>query len=143
FPGLKKLQERFGEEVDIVLVYIREAHPNEGAENWEEVKHKIPDPKSQLERSIWASKFVQDFNLPFRFLVDDIDDRVATRWAAWPVRAFLINRDGTIGYAGAQGPWSYRPYEGFVHGSGEQRKWDVLFNEESLEAYLEKRFENL
>lgn len=38
-----------------------------------------------------------------------MDDRVATRWSAWPERLFAISASGEVVYVGAQGPWGFWP----------------------------------
>jgi hypothetical protein len=40
-----------------------------------------------------------------------MDNRVDNLFAAWPERIFIIGADGRVAYAGAQGPWGFKPEE--------------------------------
>ncbi len=53
--------------------------------------------------------------------VDEMDDAVATAYAAMPERLYLIGRDGTVAYKGGLGPMFFKPAE-----------W-----EEAIETYLD------
>ncbi len=44
-------------------------------------------------------------------LVDEMDDTVATAYAAMPERLYLIGSDGRIAYKGGVGPMFFRPKE--------------------------------
>lgn len=135
--GVMELHFRYQAEVDFVLVYIREAHPRGG---FGESLGRVADPRTNEERRRIARRCREQLRLPFEVLVDDIDDPVATRWAGWPVRIFVIGTNGRVAYAGAQGPWGYRPYRGYIHGDGDRVGWDLHFSEGSLEEYLERSY---
>lgn len=132
--GLASISPIFRDSVDFVFVYIREAHPGDGDFG------DIRDPLTNRERIDAARRFRKQMRLPFPILVDFVDDRAAVRWAAWPVRAYVIDSDGRVIYSGAQGPWGYRPYEGFLHGDGKWQDIDAGFNQNSLENFLNARF---
>lgn len=135
--GLNELHTRFGEQANFVMVYIREAHSKDG---WIPAMARVSDPKTFAERSEVARRCAKQLRIKHMVLVDTIEDSVATQWGAWPTRLFVIETDGRVIYAGAQGPWGYQPYRGFTHGSGEKNGWDKPFNNESLEEFLEQRF---
>jgi hypothetical protein len=44
-------------------------------------------------------------------IVDDMDDAVATAYAALPERLYLVGSDGRIAYKGGIGPMFFRPDE--------------------------------
>ncbi len=103
------LYERFGDQAEFVLVYIREAHALDG---WS-LDHSgwsiITDPRNAEERKAAAAQTCSMLKLPFTTVVDTIDDAVAERWSAWPERLFVIGRGGRVAYVGAQGPWGFWP----------------------------------
>jgi Iodothyronine deiodinase len=106
--ALSRLYERYRSEVEFLVVYVREAHPEDGwvlAENRREGV-AFRDPRSTEERAACATRVGLD--LPF--VVDRVDDEVARRYGGWPDRLYLIGRDGRIAYQGGPGP------EGFVVG---------------------------
>ncbi len=132
--GLAELAREFEDRVEFVFVYIREAHPGAGGfEN-------IPDPLNDEERLEAARKFKAQTRFPIEILVDTHNDATATRWAAWPLRVYAVDTNGVVIYSGAQGPWGYRPYEGFLHGDGRWGDADLGFNKDTLESFLTKRY---
>ncbi len=50
-----------------------------------------------------------DLSLPL--LLDEMDNRASTAFAAWPERLVLVGADGRIVYPGAPGPWGFSPEE--------------------------------
>ena len=44
-------------------------------------------------------------------LVDEMDDAVATAYAAMPERLYLVGRDGRVVYKGGIGPMFFQPAE--------------------------------
>jgi hypothetical protein len=42
-------------------------------------------------------------------VVDEMDDRVAAAYAAWPERLYVVDKQGRIAYAGGQGPFEFWP----------------------------------
>jgi hypothetical protein len=104
--ALSRLVERYRSEVEFLVVYVREAHPEDGwvlAEN-RRAGVAVRDPRSTEERVACATRV--ELDLPF--VVDRVDDEVARRYGGWPDRLYLIGRDGRIAYQGGPGP------DGFV-----------------------------
>ena len=134
--GITALHNTYGSKAQFVMVYIREAHPLGGFAGY---LGREKDPMTLDERIAVAKRCKEQLRLPFPVLVDEMNDRVATRWGAWPVRAFVIDTDGRVAYAGMQGPWGYRPYRGYQHGNGNRTKEDLLYSQETLEEFLQKR----
>jgi hypothetical protein len=100
--ALARLYERYRSEVEFLVVYVREAHPEDGwvlAENRREGV-AVRDPRSTEERAACATRV--ELGLPF--VVDRVDDEVARRYGGWPDRLYLIGRDGRIAYQGEPGP---------------------------------------
>ena len=137
FGGLVSLAAEYEEDVNFAMIYIREAHP---ATTEMRDYSRVPDPRSDEERKRAAQQCARQMRIPFEILVDPVSDPVATRWGAWPVRLFVIDTNGIVSYSGRQGPWGYRPYEGFVHGPEEVAKEDPDFSSGSLEEWLCRRF---
>lgn len=85
-PGLKRLQQRFGDDVRFVLVNVREAHPGE----------LVPQPRSDAEKHERAQALRGKHVLPFEVAVDDIDGTVHRRFGPKPNSAYLLGPDGTV-----------------------------------------------
>ncbi len=135
--GLQELHTRYSDKAHFVMVYIREVHPKDGFGG---SLGRVNDAKTIDERMAHARRCREQLRLPFLFLVDTMMDTVATRWSAWPVRAYVVDTDGRVNFACAQGPWGYRPYRGYQHGTGKRTTIDMEFSPETLEEFLEKRF---
>ena len=131
---LLAVYEEFKDSFDFVMVYIREAHSLSGLHP---DLAKVEDPATLTQRKAAARACREDLKLPFRILVDRIDDRVATRWAAWPIRLYVVNTEGTVVYSGKPGPWGYSPGKGFEASlAKELRKHEDRFSQVSLEEFL-------
>lgn len=68
-------------------------------------------PTAFTERNEAARSCTAALSLTMPCLVDDMENSVDAAYAAWPERIFVIDTDGTIGYAGTQGPFGFEPAE--------------------------------
>lgn len=106
--ALEDLRRRYGDRVEFLVIYIREAHPEEG---WvfntnREAGIVIHDPVSQEQRASVAAR-ARELGIRMPVLIDDIDDRVASTYGAWPVRLYLVGKDGRIAFQGVFGPFGF------------------------------------
>ena len=103
------MYDKYHEDVEILLVYVREAHAIDGS--WPMGRNPVEDPVTDLERAQVASTCVADLKLPMTALVDGVNDTVNKGYAAWPDRLYLVGKDGKIAYAGGRGPFGFKPDE--------------------------------
>jgi len=99
--------------VQFFVVYIREAHPLDGASPLGGGGMPIvEDPVSLREREEVARVCMTKLALePMPALVDGLDDAVSRAYAAHPDRLYLVGRDGNIAYRGGEGPFGFKPDE--------------------------------
>jgi hypothetical protein len=110
---LEELYDRHGDEVAFFIVYIREAHPEDGwvlADNRRE-EIALADPTSIDERAAAAGACVVRLRTRIPVLLDGVDDEVALAYGGWPDRLYLIGRDGRVAFQGAEGPDGFKPEE--------------------------------
>ena len=110
---LEELHDRYGDRVAFFVVYIREAHPEDGwvlAENRAE-GIAIADPASGEARAAAASACVATLRTRIPVLLDGLGDAVALAYGGWPDRLYLIGRDGRIAFQGGEGPFGFKPEE--------------------------------
>jgi hypothetical protein len=110
---LEELHERHGDDVAFFIVYIREAHPEDGwvlADNRRE-EIALVDPVSLDERAAAADACALRLRTRIPILLDDIDDEVASAYGGWPDRLYLIGRDGSVAFQGGRGPDGFQPAE--------------------------------
>lgn len=106
---LKSLHKKYGNEVQFLFIYCREAHAIDGARPGSRVL--VEEPISTQERRDIAKKFVDDQQFGFPALLDAIDDKTGTDYAAHPDRLYLVGKDGKLAWVGDQGPRGFRPSE--------------------------------
>jgi hypothetical protein len=108
---LEELYDRHRDEVAFFIVYIREAHPEDGwvlADNRRE-EIALADPTSLGERAAAADACVVRLRTRIPVLLDDVDDEVALAYGGWPDRLYLIGRDGRVAFQGGRGPDGFKP----------------------------------
>jgi Iodothyronine deiodinase len=110
---LEELHERHGDAVAFFIVYIREAHPEDGwvLEDNREDGIAVVDPVSLEERADVASACAVRLQTRIPTLLDDLDDAVASAYGGWPDRLYLIGRDGRVAFQGGRGPDGFQPAE--------------------------------
>jgi len=110
---LEELHERHGERVAFFIVYIREAHPEDGwvLEDNRDEEIALVDPVSLGERASAADACALRLSTRIPILLDDVDDAVASAYGGWPDRLYLIGRDGRVAFQGEEGPFGFRPEE--------------------------------
>jgi hypothetical protein len=110
---LEELYDRHRKEVAFFIVYIREAHPEDGwvlADNRRE-EIALADPTSLEERAEAADACVLRVRTHIPVLLDDVDDAVALAYGGWPDRLYLIGYDGRVAFQGERGPDGFKPEE--------------------------------
>ena len=96
---VKDLYDSYKNDAQILLVYIREAHPQENGQ-LPENKHLAPIPSaiSLEQRRSAATTCAAALQMEMPILVDDLDNHVATTYRAWPYRVYVLDRTGEIAY---------------------------------------------
>lgn len=85
-PTLSDFQAKLGDQVNIVLVYVREAHPGED----------FPQPQTLQEKIDHAKMLQQVYAVDFPVVVDGIDGELHKALDTMPNSAHLIGTDGTL-----------------------------------------------
>ncbi len=103
--------EQHRDNVEFVVVYIREAHPEDG---WvitsnREQEIAFNDPTNNAERMEAALSCAIRLQIKMPVVVDDIDDNIASAYGALPDRLYLIGKGGKVAYQGEPGPWGFEP----------------------------------
>lgn len=121
--SLHDLYEQYQDQVQFILIYVREAHPVEG---WwlgggllglllrlrrTKAATDVYDPKTMEERREVAARCESELKYGIPTLVDDMEDTVNRAYAALPTRLYLVGMDGRVVYAGGLGPFGFKPQE--------------------------------
>ncbi len=107
------MKRRYGDKVEFVGVYVREAHPIDGwrMDSNDRAGIEIAQPKSARERTAVAARCCQALRMTMPLVVDGLDDRVGHLYSGMPDRLYLLSRDGRIVYKGGRGPFGFKPGE--------------------------------
>ena len=108
---LEELYDRHGDEVSFFVVYIREAHPEDGwvLEDNRDDGIEVVDPTTLAERAAAAQACALRLRTRIPMLLDDLDDAIASAYGGWPDRLCLIGRDGRVAFQGEVGPFGFEP----------------------------------
>lgn len=121
---MEELREKYREQANFLIVYIKEAHPGDEWQMESNVDSGIVynQPKTMAERMKLAQAFVENMEVDTPLLVDDITNPANACYAAWPERIYIIDTSGTIVYKSAMGPQGFKPEEvdEFLKRSGDQ-----------------------
>lgn len=108
--NIEKFAKRYEGRAKIFLVYVREAHPQDGW--WMNSNRKIgidpKQPQSDAERREIAQTCQRHLDLDVPFLVDNTDDKVGAQYSGMPNRLYLIDRQGKIAFKNARGPFGFK-----------------------------------
>jgi len=109
--ALHDLYDRFGEQVAFYVVYIKEAHPEDG---WvltynRDQGVRVVDPSSDAEREEVAGACIVRQAIRMPVLIDGVDNDVASVYGGWPDQLYLIGRDGRVTFQGDRGPFGFLP----------------------------------
>ena len=107
------MYDRLRNEVAFVVVYIREAHPEDG---WVVIDNReddirVFDPTTDAERRRVVESCVLRLSVRMPVVIDGIEDGIAAAYGAWPDRLYLVGRDGRIAFQGGTGPFGFLPEE--------------------------------
>lgn len=108
---LHELWERYSDRVSFLVVYIREAHPEDG---WVVTMNRndgiaFDDPTNDDERLEAAESCAIGLKIRMPVVVDAINDDIARAYGALPDRLYLIGRGGHVAFQGEPGPWGFNP----------------------------------
>jgi hypothetical protein len=104
--ALHEMYRRYENQVAFFVVYIKEAHPDDGwvsQGNLDDGIH-LYDPTSDEERVEVAQTCAVGLHIEMPVLIDGIDNSVASAYGALPDRLYLVGRDGRIAFQGDRGP---------------------------------------
>jgi len=109
--ALEALSERHAEKVAFFIVYIKEAHPEDG---WALTYNRrsgigLQDPQSTEERTEVATSCALRMRTSIPVLIDEINNEVARQYGGWPDRLYLVGKDGRIAFQGDEGPFGFKP----------------------------------
>ena len=111
-PLLNELHDRYGRGVTFLMVYIHEAHPRDGSSPLpvnERLGMSLAEPRSLEERAGNAALCRQRLSIPYEAVLDGMEGEAEKAFAAFPSRAYVIDREGTVTFSMALDEQRLRP----------------------------------
>ncbi len=110
---MEELKKRYGDRVEFLAVYVREAHPTDGwrMRSNDAAGIAVKQPLSENERTGVARRCCSSLKMSMPMVVDEMDDRVGNAYSGMPDRLYLIDRRGRVAYKGGRGPFGFKPGE--------------------------------
>ena len=107
------MKQKYGDRVEFVNVYVREAHPTDGwhMESNARVGVKVAQPTTLGERVKACDQFCRVLTPSMRVVVDEIDDRAGNAYSGMPGRLYVIDPSGKVAYKSGRGPFGFRAGE--------------------------------
>lgn len=110
---MEECYKKYGDRVQFIAVYVREAHPTDG---WREpgndrVGISLLQPKNQNEREAVAAKCCSTLEITMPMVIDQMHDPVGHLYSGMPDRLYIIDRDGKVAYKGGRGPFGFKAGE--------------------------------
>lgn len=120
---LTRLHEKYKQDVEFIVVYVKEAHPSDkwwlGRSNTQTIFHEWSGNPARLDvvepvtleqrRRVAASCQANLFDGVVPLYVDAMNDAVSARYAAKPTRIYFIGEDGRVIYNPGIGPFGFNP----------------------------------
>lgn len=99
--------------MSFLVVYVREAHPEEGWILSENRRSGIAvhEPTTDAERLLVASQCAANLEMTLPAVIDGIDNAVASAYGGWPDRLYLVDTEMCVAYQGGVGPFGFKPDE--------------------------------
>jgi alkyl hydroperoxide reductase subunit AhpC len=113
YPEVELVHQRWKNDADFVMVYVREAHPTNGwkMSSNERAGIAVPQPTTWDERTKVAEQFCSLHKPSLPVAVDDISDVVGNAYSGMPARLYVIDPQGKVAYKSGRGPFGFRPSE--------------------------------
>jgi thiol-disulfide isomerase/thioredoxin len=113
FPEADSLRERYKDHATFVMVYVREAHPDDG---WKmssntRVGVGVKQPTTTAERAEVCQQFTQKLKPGMTVVVDDITDTAGNLYSGMPARFYVIDTQGTVAFKSGRGPFGFKAGE--------------------------------
>lgn len=108
-PDMNKLYAPYQGRAYFYFIYIEEAHATDGWADPDNVKDgaAFPNARSLQDRVKAGGACAKGLKIPFPMLADDMDNQVGRTYKAWPIRVYIIDKDGRVAFKSAAGPFGF------------------------------------
>jgi hypothetical protein len=103
---MERLYASYNSDIEFLIVYIREAHPEMLKEG--NKTGIVGRPKTFDERIILASECVAKYKFTIPMMIDGMEGKVNSDYKAAPVRVTITDVDGKVAFYAGPGPRDFR-----------------------------------
>lgn len=103
---MERLYASYNDQIEFLIVYIREAHPEMLREG--NKTGIVGRPRDLNERVILATECVSKYKFTIPMVIDGMEGKVNSDYQSWPVRVTVTDIDGKVAYYGGQGPAGFK-----------------------------------
>ncbi|MFN7736544.1 MAG: deiodinase family protein [Pirellula sp.] len=113
YPAVDRLYEKYRDQANFLMVYVREAHPSDGwkMESNTKVGVDVSQPTSFDERIGVANQFCIKLNPKMPVVVDELNDPAGHAYSGMPARLYVIDAQGKVAFKSGRGPFGFSPPE--------------------------------
>lgn len=113
YPDVESVYERFENDANFLMVYVRDPHPTDGWAMESNVRAgvAVKQPTTLAERSEVCELFRKKLKPAIPVVVDDISDPVNTAYSGTPARLYVIDPQGKVAYKNGRGPFGFKAAE--------------------------------
>ncbi len=104
---VEELYARYKDRATFLGVYVREAHPSDGATS-KMGSGAVKQPTTYRDRTAVCTQFCQKIKPSFPFVVDEISDPVGHAYSGMPGRLYVIDPKGKVAYKCGRGPFGFK-----------------------------------
>ena len=111
---LDNIAKEFGDRVEFLCVYIKEAHSTDGSQSPPNIDDDVlyTQPTNDDERAEVAAACMLRFNFSFPMVLDNMTNEVEGKYKAMPERLYMLDVDGRVTWKCGLGPHLFDP-DGF------------------------------
>jgi tetratricopeptide (TPR) repeat protein len=109
--SLNRLYAEYKDRIPFYLVYIREAH---STDKWQSTRNEregitLPAATTMGERHDHADLCLRKLHIEFPTLLDSMDGSAEKAYAAWPSKAYLVDRQGRVVFSSGLSELDFKP----------------------------------
>ncbi len=111
--ALNKLYPEYKKQIPFYLIYIREAHAtNDWASTRNQREGIVLEPAANMgERQDHATMCIRKLHIEFPTLLDSMEGSAEKEYAAWPSKAYLVDKRGKILFSTGLSEQDFHPSE--------------------------------
>jgi hypothetical protein len=113
YPEVDAIRERYQDEANFLMVYVREAHPTDGWKMQSNARADVAvaQPATFDERAAVCTQFCQRLKPTMPVAIDELNDPVGNAYSGMPARLYVIDRSGQVAFKSGRGPFGFKPAE--------------------------------